>query len=152
MWWLLFWQFKLINLSAINILKFFIWLYYKIISMTSILISSNVWLLFYFLINIQFYWWYLFLLSWFKNVLLKMNRYNINVSHILYSMLIISWLWIIFQLSKFLQKQAKTGIVKVKELAKGVDSITEIDKSHLSYVPFISTILPTHTLSYNSVT
>lgn len=36
------------------------------------------------------------------------------------------------KLSKFLQKQAKTGIVKVKELAKGVDSITEIDKSHLS--------------------
>ncbi|XP_045160604.2 eukaryotic translation initiation factor 2D-like isoform X2 [Mercenaria mercenaria] len=34
------------------------------------------------------------------------------------------------KLSKFLQKQAKTGIVKVKELSKGVDSITEIDKSH----------------------
>ena len=36
-----------------------------------------------------------------------------------------------FQLSKFLQKQEKTGIITVKELSKGVDSITEMDKSHL---------------------
>ncbi|KAL4235828.1 Eukaryotic translation initiation factor 2D [Mactra antiquata] len=36
------------------------------------------------------------------------------------------------KLSKFLQKQSKTGIITVKELSKGVDSITEIDKSHLA--------------------
>lgn len=38
------------------------------------------------------------------------------------------------QLSKFLQKQQKTGIIQVKELSKGVDSLTDLDKSHELYV------------------
>ncbi|KAH3801312.1 hypothetical protein DPMN_154960 [Dreissena polymorpha] len=34
------------------------------------------------------------------------------------------------KLSKFLQKQQKSGIILVKEVTKGVDAVVEIDKSH----------------------
>ncbi|XP_052774295.1 eukaryotic translation initiation factor 2D-like [Mya arenaria] len=34
------------------------------------------------------------------------------------------------KLSKFLQTQAKCGIIKVKELTKGVENIMEVDRSH----------------------
>ena len=36
----------------------------------------------------------------------------------------------IFQLSKFLHNQEKTGIITVKELSKGISSIVDVDRSH----------------------
>lgn len=46
----------------------------------------------------------------------------------------VEMVWVFFQLSKFLQKQEQTGIIWVKEMSKGVDSIVELDKSHELWV------------------
>ena len=38
------------------------------------------------------------------------------------------------QLSKFLLEMQKRGIVEIKELSKGVESITKVDFKHPQYV------------------
>ncbi|XP_064605248.1 eukaryotic translation initiation factor 2D-like [Liolophura sinensis] len=46
------------------------------------------------------------------------------------------------KLSKFLQAMSKKGLIKVKELTKGVESVTEINKSHPDFRDFTPPDLP----------